>query len=100
MKFNEKLSSLMSRAIKANTTTSEREGVAALHEMSVHTLNSVINMQRNIVTSNVPALMDIIRLAIANANNYGISLTRYIGSVETTKAAEAAQSNETKQKAN
>ena len=97
MIFNEKLSSLMSRAIKANTTTAEREGVAALHEMSVHTLNSVINMQRNVVKSNVPALTDIIRIAIANANKYGISLTRYI---ETTKAAEAAQSNETKQKAN
>ncbi len=87
----------MSRAIKANTTTAEREGVAALHEMSVHTLNSVINMQRNVVKSNVPALTDIIRIAIANANKYGISLTRYI---EMAKAAEAAQSNETKQKAN
>ena len=100
MIFNKKLSSLMSRAIKANTTTTEREGVAALHEMSVHTLNSVINMQRNVVKSNVPALIDVIQIAIANANKYGISLTRYIGSVEKTKAAEAAQSNETKQKAN
>lgn len=97
MIFKQKLSSLMSRAIKANTTTTEREGVAALHEMSVHTLNSVINMQRNVVKSNVPALTDIIRIAIANANKYGISLTRYI---EMAKAAEAAQSNETKQKAN
>lgn len=97
MIFKQKLSSLMSRAIKANTTTTEREGVAALHEMSVHTLNSVINMQRNVVRSNVPALTDIIRIAIANANKYGISLTRY---VEMAKAAEAAQSNETKQKAN
>ena len=97
MIFKQKLSSLMSRAIKANTTTTEREGVAALHEMSVHTLNSVINMQRNVVKSNVPALTDIIRIAIANANKYGISLTRY---VEMAKAAEAAQSNETKQKAN
>lgn len=97
MIFNEKLSRMMSRAIKANTTTTEREGVAALHEMSIHTLNSVINMQRNIVKSNVPALIDIIRIAIANANKYGISLTRYI---EMAKAAEAAQSNETKQKAN
>lgn len=98
MIFNEKLSRMMSRAIKANTTTTEREGVAALHEMSIHTLNSVINMQRNVAKSNVPALTDIIRIAIANANKYGISLTRYI---EMAKAAEAAQlSNETKQKAN
>lgn len=97
MKFNERLSSLMSQAIKANTSTTEREGVAAIHEISIHTLNSVINMQRNIVRSNVPALTDIIRLAILNANKYGISLTRYIGNIETTKAAEAAQLNETKQ---
>jgi hypothetical protein len=97
MIFNEKLSRMMSRAIKANTTTTEREGVAALHDMSIHTLNSVINMQRNVAKSNAPALIDIIRIAIENANRCGVSLTRY---AEMAKAAEAAQSNETKQKAN
>ena len=46
MQFKNKLSPEISHAIKANTTLLEREAIAAIHEVSIHTLNSIINRQR------------------------------------------------------
>ena len=77
MIFKEKLSNQMSQAIKSNSTTKEREGVAAHHEMSIHTLNSVINMQRNITVDNSKALTELIGICVKNAYENATSLVNY-----------------------
>jgi|TARA_R110000744_G_scaffold304637_1_gene413148 hypothetical protein len=77
MIFKEKLSNQMSQAIKANSTIKEREGVAAHHEMSIHTLNSVINMQRNITVDNSKALTELIGVCVKNAYDNATSLVNY-----------------------
>ena len=69
MKFEPYLGKQLTRAIKANTTRAERQGVAEKHLISVHTLNTVISGERKITDFNEPALTDIIKLAIRNANN-------------------------------
>ena len=82
MEFKNIISVELSQAIKANTTPVMREGIAAKHEISTHTLNSVINRQRRVVKSNAAALIDIMRLAIAEANKSGMSLMKSINKIE------------------
>ncbi len=77
MKFKTKLSQQMSRAIKDNTTPEQREIVAVTYGMSVHTMNSIINRQRNINDKNHLALNEIVSLAILNTNENGKTLTNY-----------------------
>tara|TARA_R110001632_G_scaffold70241_1_gene163699 strand:+ start:9264 stop:9506 length:243 start_codon:yes stop_codon:yes gene_type:complete len=77
MTFKQKLSNQMSQAIKANSTTKEREGVAAHHEISIHTLNSVINMQRNVTEDNSKALTELIGICVKNAYDNATSLVNY-----------------------
>ena len=74
MQFKKKLSPQISHAIKANTTLLEREAIAAIHEISIHTLNSVINMQRNISEGTKNAIIDIVEVAIESANAKGETL--------------------------
>ena len=82
MEFKNTISVELSQAIKANTTVVMREGIAAKHEMSPHTLNSIINRQRRVVKSNATALIDIMRLAIAEANKAGMSLMESVNKIE------------------
>lgn len=77
MQFSSYLGKQLTRAIKANTTIAERLGVAERHVISVHTLNTVISGERKITKFNEPALSDIIKLAIKNANNNGKTLADY-----------------------
>ena len=77
MQFSPYLGKQLTRAIKANTTRAERQRVAELHIISVHTLNTVISGERKITNFNEPALSDIIKLAIKNANNNGKTLADY-----------------------
>ena len=74
MQFKNKLSPQISHAIKANTTLLEREAIAAIHEISIHTLNSVINMQRNVSEGTKNAIIDIVEVAIESANAKGETL--------------------------
>lgn len=75
MQFKNKLSPQISKAIKANTTLLERESVAAIYGLSIHTFNSVLNMQRNVSDSTKNCMIDIIEVAIDNANARGEALT-------------------------
>ena len=74
MQFKNKLSPEISHAIKANTTLLEREAIAAIHEVSIHTLNSIINRQRNISEGTKNVLIDLIEVAIESANAKGETL--------------------------
>ena len=82
MEFKNIISVELSQAIKANTTPVMREGIAAKHEMSIHTLNSIINRQRRVAKSNALALIDIMRVAIAEANKAGMSLMESVNKIE------------------
>lgn len=77
MKYKTKLSQQLSRAIKDNTTPEQREIVAVTYGMSVHTMNSIINRQRNINHRNFLAVNEIVGLAILNTNENGKTLTNY-----------------------
>lgn len=77
MKYKAKLSHQLSRAIKDNTTPEQRDIVAATYGMSVHTMNSIINRQRNINHRNYLAVNEIVSLAILNTNENGKTLTNY-----------------------
>ena len=74
MQFKNKLSPEISHAIKANTTLLEREAIAAIHEVSIHTLNSIINRQRNISEGTKNVIIDLIEVAIESANAKGETL--------------------------
>ena len=90
MKFEPYLGKQLTRAIKANTTRAERQVVAERHLISVHTLNTVISGERKITNFNEPALTEIIKLAIRNANYNGKTLANYY---EQKEAAEATPLN-------
>jgi hypothetical protein len=90
MQFSPYLGKQLTRAIKANTTRFERQVVSEKHLISVHTLNTVISGERKITNFNEPALSDIIKLAIKNANNNGKTLADYYQQKE---AAEATSLN-------
>jgi len=77
MKYKTKLSQELSRAIKDNTTPEQREIVAVTYGMSVHTMNSIINRQRNINHRNHLAINEVVSLAILNTNENGKTLTNY-----------------------
>jgi hypothetical protein len=77
MKYKTKLSQELSRAIKDNTTPEQREIVAVTYGMSVHTMNSIINRQRNINHRNHMAINEVVSLAILNTNENGKTLTNY-----------------------
>lgn len=77
MKYKTKLSQELSRAIKDNTTPEQREIVAVTYGMSVHTMNSIINRQRNINHRNHLAINEVVSLAILNTNQNGKTLTNY-----------------------
>jgi hypothetical protein len=77
MKYKTKLSQELSRAIKDNTTPEQREIVAVTYGMSVHTMNSIINRQRNINRRNHMAINEVVSLAILNTNKNGKTLTNY-----------------------
>tara|TARA_R110000803_G_scaffold80080_1_gene145820 strand:+ start:330 stop:935 length:606 start_codon:yes stop_codon:yes gene_type:complete len=75
MQFKNKLSPQISHAIKANTTKIQREAIAAIYEISIHTLNSILNRQRNVSEGTKNALIDLIEVAIESANANGEALT-------------------------
>jgi len=77
MKYKAKLSQELSRAIKDNTTPEQRDIVASTYGMSVHTMNSIINRQRNINHRNYLAINEVVSLAILNTNQNGKTLTNY-----------------------
>ena len=87
MQFQPYIGKQLTRAIKANTTRTERQVVAERHLISVHTLNTVISGERKITNFNEPALTEIIKVAIRNANYNGKTLADYYQQKEAAEAA-------------
>lgn len=88
MIFKDTLSPQMSRAIKDNTTTMQRKAIALQFDISIHTLNSVLNCKRKVSKNNVKAVIEMIKIAIHSANEKGYTLSQYKEQIK--KATEVA----------
>jgi len=82
MKFKQRTSPQLRRVIKACTTREQRENVANNHKFSIHTLNSLIEGNKNILDSNRYCISELLEIAIQNANKMGISLMKYYEEVK------------------
>ena len=77
MKYNERISTPMKSLIKTCTTVDQRKEVAKQNNISIHTLNSIIEGKRKITDFNQKSLIDLLRVSIANAKSMSMSLTKY-----------------------
>lgn len=77
MKYNERISPPMKRLLKTCTTIDQRKEVASQNNISIHTLNSIIEGKRKITDFNQKSLIDLLRVSIANAKSMSMSLTKY-----------------------
>ena len=77
MKFEKQISPELRNILKACTTVNQREDVASINGMSMHTLNAMINGQRSITDSTKQSLVDLVGLSLDNAKSFNLSLTEY-----------------------
>jgi plasmid maintenance system antidote protein VapI len=77
MKFEKQISPELRNILKACTTVNQREDVASINGMSMHTLNAMINGQRSITDSTKQSLIDLVSLSLDNAKSFNLSLTEY-----------------------
>tara|TARA_R110000782_G_scaffold5503_3_gene19054 strand:- start:275 stop:523 length:249 start_codon:yes stop_codon:yes gene_type:complete len=77
MKFEKQISPELRNILKACTTVKQREDVASINGMSMHTLNAMINGQRSITNSTKQSLIDLVSLSLDNAKSFNLSLTEY-----------------------
>ena len=77
MKFEKQISPELRNILKACTTVNQREDVASINEMSMHTLNAMINGQRSITDSTKQSLIDLVSLSLDNAKSFNLTLTEY-----------------------
>ena len=77
MKFEKQISPELRNILKACTTVKQREDVASINGMSMHTLNAMINGQRSITDSTKQSLIDLVSLSLDNAKSFNLTLTEY-----------------------
>jgi plasmid maintenance system antidote protein VapI len=77
MKFEKQISPELRNILKACTTVNQREDVASINGMSMHTLNAMINGQRSITDSTKQSLIDLVSLSLDNAKSFNLTLTDY-----------------------
>ena len=77
MKFEKQISPELRNILKACTTVNQREDVASINGMSMHTLNAMINGQRSITDSTKQSLIDLVSLSLDNAKSFNLTLTEY-----------------------
>ncbi len=77
MEFKEKISPSLKRLLKACTTIDQRKKIANQNNISIHTLNSIIEGKRKITDFNQQSMIDLLGVSIANAKSMSMSLTKY-----------------------
>jgi len=77
MKYSKTISPELKDILKSCTTVSQREETATNHNISIHTLNSVINGSRNITLKNQKCIQDLLAKAINNAKEMHFTLLDY-----------------------
>jgi|SaaInl6LU_22_DNA_1037377.scaffolds.fasta_scaffold30639_2 hypothetical protein len=77
MKFQNTISNELKDILKCCTTVPERIKIAEKHNISIHTLNSVLEGKRNITYNNHDAILELLAQAISNAKSFHMSLIDY-----------------------
>ena len=77
MKFQNTISNELKDILKCCTSVTERRRIAEKHNISIHTLNSVLEGKRNITFNNHDAILELLAQAISNAKSFHMSLLDY-----------------------
>lgn len=77
MKYTKTISPELKDILKSCTSVEQRKQVASKHEISIHTLNSVIEGNRKVNLNNQNCITDLLRISIVNARNMHYSLLGY-----------------------
>jgi hypothetical protein len=85
MKYERKISEHLKQIIKNCTTIDERKKVAKRHHISFHTLNSVVDGNRNISFANQDAITELVARSIQNASAMHMSLLDYFDQIKQIK---------------
>ena len=81
MKFKQTISPELKDIIKSCTKVEQRRRVATKHQISIHTLNSLIEGKRNINDNNKACIVELVTKAIKNAKEMNFSLMDYYQSI-------------------
>ena len=85
MKFKQTVSKELKSMIKACTTIVQRREVALKYDISIHTLNSLVEGNRNINESNKDSIVELLRISILNAKKMGSTLLDYYQEIKQNK---------------
>lgn len=77
MTFKNTISEELRDILKSCTSVTERRKIADKHNISIHTLNSVLEGKRNITLNNHDAILELIAQSITNAKSNHMSLLDY-----------------------
>ena len=77
MTFKNTISEELRDILKSCTSVKERRRIAEKHNISIHTLNSVLEGKRNITLNNHDAILELISQSISNAKSHHMSLLDY-----------------------
>ena len=77
MKFDNTISKELIDILKCCTSIPERIRIAEKHNISIHTLNSVLEGKRNITFNNHDAIIELLAQALSNAKSFNMSLLDY-----------------------
>jgi len=81
MKFKKTISPELKDIIKSCTKVEQRKRVAAKHQISIHTLNSLIEGKRSINDNNKACIVELVTKAIKNAKEMNFTLIDYYQSI-------------------
>tara|TARA_R110002153_G_scaffold58100_1_gene159502 strand:- start:2497 stop:2760 length:264 start_codon:yes stop_codon:yes gene_type:complete len=85
MKFNNTISKELKSMIKACTTRLQRKDVALKYDISIHTLNSLVEGNRNINARNKDCIIELLRISIINSKKMGLTLIDYYAEMKQNK---------------
>ena len=85
MKFDNTISKELRDILKCCTSIPERIKIADKHNISIHTLNSVLEGKRNITFNNHDAILELLAQALSNAKTFHMSLLDYFQEVKYIK---------------
>ncbi len=77
MKYTKTISQELKDILKSCTSVEQRKLVASKHQISIHTLNSVIEGKRKVNLNNQNCVTDLMRVAVNNAKQMHYSLLDY-----------------------
>ena len=77
MKFTGTISKELSDILRACTTVKQRDAVATKHQISIHTINSLLEGKRKVNKNNKQCIIELLKMSIQNARDMHYSLMDY-----------------------